>query len=169
MPVFPCSITTRSSKVTQGPLMSSSRPSSTTLRAITLQSCTISWVIFSGNCPGFFGISGFLIWKIISGFWRQRQSSKPNLCFIRFEDMKSDLGSVVKEVSSFLGCPVQEALLPQLTDHLSFKQMKSNSAANKTDFVKVTIHGPSFRVNMGPLCQPRFLLNSMFYRWFKGS
>ena len=60
-----------------------------------------------------------------------------NVCFITYEEMKSDLAAVVRKVSSFLGRPVPEQNIPALVDHLSFDKMKKNAAVNKQEFVEV--------------------------------
>ena len=60
-----------------------------------------------------------------------------NVCFITYEEMKSDLASVIRKVSSFVGHPVSEQNIPALVDHLSFDKMKKNAAVNKQEFVEV--------------------------------
>lgn len=51
--------------------------------------------------------------------------------------MKRDLPSVIRKVSGFLGKPVAEKDIPELTEHLSFDKMKKNDAVNKHEAVAV--------------------------------
>ena len=60
-----------------------------------------------------------------------------NVCFITYEEMKSDLAAVIRKVSKFLGYPVSEQSIPALLDHLSFDKMKKNAAVNKQEIVEV--------------------------------
>jgi hypothetical protein len=69
------------------------------------------------------------------GYWNQRHL--PNVMFLTFEEMKSDLSKVVDKVSTFLGKSINSTDKPHLLKHLSFDSMKSNAAVNKQDFVQV--------------------------------
>ncbi len=89
----------------------------------------------------------------VRGFW-ELQKTHDNICFIFYEDMKRDLPAVIRrvrlkitfsghccpnpssQVSAFLGKPVKEEDIPKLAAHLSFDQMKSNSAVNKQEWVE---------------------------------
>ena len=62
-----------------------------------------------------------------------------NVCFITYEEMKNDLASVIRKVSTFLTRPVAEEKIPSLVDHLSFDKMKQNKSVNKQEFVEVSI------------------------------
>ena len=61
-----------------------------------------------------------------------------NVCFITYEEMKNDLASVIRKVSTFLTRPVAEDKIPSLVDHLSFDKMKKNKSVNKQEFVDVS-------------------------------
>ena len=61
-----------------------------------------------------------------------------NVCFITYEEMKNDLASVIRKVSTFLTRPVAEEKIPSLVDHLSFDKMKQNKSVNKQEFVEVS-------------------------------
>jgi len=69
-------------------------------------------------------------------YWQMRDLE--NVCFITYEEMKKDLTSVIRRVSSFLGKPVPENKISSLVDHLSFDKMKSNKAVNKEELVKAS-------------------------------
>ena len=53
-----------------------------------------------------------------------------NMLFIWFEDMKTDMRSVVEKVSHFLDSPLTQDKTGQLVDHLDFKNFKNNPAVN---------------------------------------
>ncbi|XP_077289156.1 luciferin sulfotransferase-like isoform X2 [Arctopsyche grandis] len=67
-------------------------------------------------------------WAHVLGFWKRRDQE--NILFLRYEDMKADLPSVIRRVASFLGKPCSEEQLLKLADHLSFENMKKNPAVN---------------------------------------
>ncbi|XP_063369015.1 luciferin sulfotransferase [Cydia amplana] len=68
------------------------------------------------------------VWNHILGFWTRRND--PNVLFIKFEEMKRDLPSVVRRTADFLGKTMTNDQVDKLCDHLSFKNMKSNRAVN---------------------------------------
>eukprot|EP00094_Tigriopus_californicus_P011304 TCALIF_10911-PA protein Name:"Similar to SULT1E1 Estrogen sulfotransferase (Homo sapiens)" AED:0.09 eAED:0.09 QI:179/0.5/0.6/1/1/1/5/82/273 len=70
----------------------------------------------------------------VLSYWNQIHHS--NICFITYEDMKKDLGGVIRKVSKFLESPVSEEDVSALEKHLSFDSMKKNKAVNKADFVE---------------------------------
>lgn len=67
-------------------------------------------------------------WPHALDFWQMRHS--PNVCFISYERMKSDLAAVVQETCKFLGKKIDAEQLEQLLQHLSFDSMKVNDACN---------------------------------------
>ena len=69
-------------------------------------------------------------------YWNMRNLE--NVCFITYEEMKNDLASVIRKVSTFLTRPVAEEKIPSLVDHLSFDKMKQNKSVNKQEFVEVS-------------------------------
>ena len=71
-----------------------------------------------------------------SEYWNMRHLE--NVCFITYEEMKNDLASVIRKVSTFLTRPVAEEKIPSLVDHLSFDKMKQNKSVNKQEFVEVS-------------------------------
>lgn len=64
----------------------------------------------------------------IRDFWYMRNES--NILFLTYEDMKSDMKSVLKKTSSFLGKSYSAADLSTLENHLAFDSMKNNSSVN---------------------------------------
>ncbi|KAF2893957.1 hypothetical protein ILUMI_12215 [Ignelater luminosus] len=72
-------------------------------------------------------------WKHVLGFWKHRDSS--NTLFIKYEDMKADLPSIIGKVANFLEIQLTEEQIEILTKHLSFESMKKNNAVNWEDYV----------------------------------
>ncbi|KAF4518308.1 hypothetical protein B566_EDAN005877 [Ephemera danica] len=68
------------------------------------------------------------IWNHILGFWQLR--NEPNVLFLRFEELKKDLRSVIERTASFLDKELSEADTAALLNHLSFASMKRNPAVN---------------------------------------
>ncbi|KAF2886676.1 hypothetical protein ILUMI_19497 [Ignelater luminosus] len=71
-------------------------------------------------------------WKHIFGYYNRRHY--PNLLVIKYEDMKSNLPSVIKTVAQFLDKKINEEQIQLLCKHLSIESMKSNPAANLEEF-----------------------------------
>ena len=65
-------------------------------------------------------------------YWTRR--TQPNILFITFEEMKRDLPSVIRRTAAFLNKTLTDEQVDRLTDHLSFKNMKSNKAVNKEEY-----------------------------------
>eukprot|EP00112_Aurelia_sp_Birch-Aquarium-sp1_P019643 Seg4902.2 transcript_id=Seg4902.2/GoldUCD/mRNA.D3Y31 product="Sulfotransferase 1C4" protein_id=Seg4902.2/GoldUCD/D3Y31 len=63
--------------------------------------------------------------------WKRRDH--PNLCLLKFEDMKKDQASSVRKVAKFLGKDLSDEQVEILVEHLSFKKMKENRAVNGED------------------------------------
>ncbi|XP_046737702.1 luciferin sulfotransferase-like [Diprion similis] len=72
-------------------------------------------------------------WKHVLGYWEQR--IEDNVLFLKYEDMKQDLPSVIKKTATFLGKNLTTDQLSSLTEHLSFESMKLNPAANNEDLI----------------------------------
>ena len=76
-------------------------------------------------------------WTHVLPYWNLRHS--PNLLFIKYEDMKTNLSGVVRTVAGFLERPLTEEKVQILAKHLSFESMSKNNAVNKeflSDFTK---------------------------------
>ena len=70
----------------------------------------------------------------VLGYWTRR--TDPNILFITFEDMKSDLPLVIRRTAAFLNKTLTPVQVETLAEHLSFKNMKNNKAVNKDEFVR---------------------------------
>ena len=104
------------------------------------------WKVMSGYSGGFEEFAEAFI-NDVAGFyspfihhvleyWKWRHLE--NVCFITYEEMKTDLASVIRKVGSFLEHPVPEDKIPSLVEHLSFDKMKENKAVNKDEFVQAS-------------------------------
>jgi hypothetical protein len=65
-------------------------------------------------------------------YWQLRHN--PNVLFLRYEEMKSDLGGVIRRVSQFLQKNLTDEQIKILTHHLDFESMKKNPAVNYEAF-----------------------------------
>ncbi|XP_071550990.1 luciferin sulfotransferase-like isoform X2 [Panulirus ornatus] len=72
-------------------------------------------------------------WTHTLDFWRARDED--HILFIRFEEMKEDLPSVVRRVASFLEKTVNEEQVMRIADHCSFGSMSKNKAVNNEDLL----------------------------------
>ncbi|CAB3381573.1 Hypothetical predicted protein [Cloeon dipterum] len=68
------------------------------------------------------------IWNHIMGFWNRRND--PNVLFLRYEELKKDLKSVVLRCAKFLNKELNEEEVQAVLHHLSFESMKNNPAVN---------------------------------------
>ncbi|XP_015512976.2 luciferin sulfotransferase-like [Neodiprion lecontei] len=74
-------------------------------------------------------------WKHVLGFWKQRIND--NFLFLKYEDMKRDLPSVIKRTAKFLGKNLTTDQESALIQHLSFDSMKVNPAVNNEEVTAV--------------------------------
>jgi len=82
------------------------------------------------------GVAGYnspFLQHVLS-YWNQRHEK--HLLFLTYEEMKSDLAGVVSRVATFLGKTLSPKQTADLLEHLSFNNMKANSAVNKDDFLE---------------------------------
>ncbi|XP_026469174.1 estrogen sulfotransferase-like [Ctenocephalides felis] len=71
-------------------------------------------------------------WDHTLDFWKLKD--KPNVLFLRYEDIKLDMLNVLKKVSEFLNKSYSIEQLRALADHLDFDNMKKNTSCNNTSF-----------------------------------
>ncbi|XP_076240817.1 luciferin sulfotransferase [Calliopsis andreniformis] len=74
-------------------------------------------------------------WDHILDFWRRR--TDPNVLFLKYEDMKSDLPMVIQKSAAFLNKTLLNDQAESLMDHLSFAKMKSNRSVNYEEAVEM--------------------------------
>ncbi|XP_003424762.3 luciferin sulfotransferase-like [Nasonia vitripennis] len=74
-------------------------------------------------------------WKHVLGYWNSKD--KDNFLFIKYEDMKANLASVIQKTAEFLGKSLQNQEIEVLQDHLSFASMKANPAVNYEEVVEL--------------------------------
>lgn len=67
-------------------------------------------------------------------FWKIRD--QPNVLFLKYEDVKADLSTSLTNIASFLEKKIPDDKMDLLIDHLSFKNMKNNSACNLDVLIK---------------------------------
>ncbi|KAL1449725.1 hypothetical protein WDU94_002205 [Cyamophila willieti] len=73
-------------------------------------------------------------WDHVLDFWAVAKKNK-NILFVKFEDMKKDLGSIILKVASHVDKTLTPDQVESLKSHLSFENMKNNPATNY-EFVK---------------------------------
>ncbi|XP_054263239.1 luciferin sulfotransferase-like [Macrosteles quadrilineatus] len=74
-------------------------------------------------------------WKNVLSYWERRND--PNVLFLKFEELKKDLPSVVQRTSEFLGKNLTDKQVDELCEHLSFKNMKNNRAVNYEEVIEI--------------------------------
>lgn len=68
-------------------------------------------------------------------FWKKRH--EPHVLFLTYEEMKKDLRTAIEKVAIFLEKKIPEEKMELLLDHLSFENMKKNSACNLEAVLKL--------------------------------
>ncbi|XP_049956268.1 luciferin sulfotransferase-like isoform X1 [Schistocerca serialis cubense] len=92
---------------------------------------------FDDFCKLFLGNSVCFspFWSHILSFWDRR--NEPNILFLKYEDMKKDLPSVIRKTAKFLGKELNDSQIDVLTNHLSFQNMKNNPSVNYEAVVEI--------------------------------
>ncbi|XP_044742435.1 luciferin sulfotransferase-like [Chrysoperla carnea] len=90
-----------------------------------------------------------------------QQKHRNNVLILKYEEMKSDLKAVIKQVCEFLNKVYSEDDIDKLQKHLSFEVMKTNKAVNYDlffgdgKFMRAGVIG-SYKVDMSPDVVARF-------------
>jgi len=61
--------------------------------------------------------------------------NEPNILFLTYEEMKSDMKSVLKKTSAFLGKSYSDEELNTLEKHLAFSSMNRNPSVNYKEYI----------------------------------
>ncbi|XP_050392736.1 sulfotransferase 1B1 [Patella vulgata] len=89
---------------------------------------------YSGNLNDF--VDGFLDDKIIYSPWSKhvleawKIKDEENILFIKYEDMKKDISSVIQQLSLFLNRPLTDQQIKLIVECTKFDAMKNNPASN---------------------------------------
>lgn len=67
-------------------------------------------------------------WENMRSWWAIRDL--PNVMFVHFADLKSDLPGQIAVIAEFLDIEIAPGTLPEILDHCSFNYMKTNAAAS---------------------------------------
>merc|ERR1712232_1292222 len=82
-------------------------------------------------------------WDNVHSWWALRH--QPNVLFMTYEDLHSDLGSQVWKVSQFLGARLSSYQTAAIVEHTSFDQMRANPMTNAATMPKIKGEGEFMR------------------------
>lgn len=71
----------------------------------------------------------------IKEFWQYRNHK--NCLFIFYEELRQDLGGMLRKIAEFLGKNFTEEEFVQLEEHLSIDKFKSNKTVNNDHFLQL--------------------------------
>lgn len=77
------------------------------------------------------------LWPHYLGFWNKR--NEENILFLKYEDLKRDLKSAIRQTAQFLNKPINDDQLDDLYDYLSFSSMKKNRSVNMEPVLETRI------------------------------
>jgi len=75
--------------------------------------------------------------------WKRRHL--PNMHFIFYEDLKTDLRGEIKKMTDFLGKELSEEQLGRLKEHLKFESIEKNDAVNNESGRKAGVFNDGFK------------------------
>lgn len=67
-------------------------------------------------------------WENLNSWWAIR--NLPNVMFINFDSLKSDMEGEIRKVAEFLEIPIDENVWPSIVEHCSFEYMKEHADAS---------------------------------------
>jgi len=102
------------------------------------------WPTFEGETDGYPYWSFF---DNIKSWWDYRHL--PNILFIHFTDLLSDLEGSVREIAAFLDIPIKEDSFPELINSLRFDEMKKKAVEFVPMNGAVFEGGPQSFINKG--------------------
>ncbi|XP_011865836.1 PREDICTED: cytosolic sulfotransferase 5-like [Vollenhovia emeryi] len=70
----------------------------------------------------------FPFWDPILFFWKMRDQD--NILFMTYEEMKRDQVAAIKKTAKFLGKPITNEQVIELSEHLKFSKMQANPSVN---------------------------------------
>ncbi|CAH1785652.1 unnamed protein product [Owenia fusiformis] len=75
----------------------------------------------------------------VSKWWLNKDKLKGNIHFIFYEDMKKNMGEVIKGLAKFLNKSIPDDHIDKMAEHLQFEQMLKNPKTGKAfENIKVT-------------------------------
>ncbi|XP_071955836.1 sulfotransferase 1C4-like isoform X1 [Antedon mediterranea] len=75
-------------------------------------------------------------WFEMNIYWWKRRNEE-NILFVKYEDMKKDLKSVIERVAEFFEWKIPDGRIQDVVQHCSFGSMKNNPKVNFSDGVHV--------------------------------
>ena len=65
------------------------------------------------------------LFQFLNTYWKLRD--QPNVLFVHYDDLKSDLEKEVRRIARFIGVTIDEKQLPGILERCSFQWMKTNA------------------------------------------
>ncbi|KAK3407672.1 hypothetical protein EUGRSUZ_J00073 [Eucalyptus grandis] len=96
---------------------------------------------FEAYCKGEMPFGPF--WEHMVGFWKESLERPHNVLFLKYEDLKEDIGGQLKKVAKFVGLPFteqeeEEGVIEEIAKMCSLKTLK-DLEVNKSGKVPMTI------------------------------
>ena len=90
---------------------------------------------YTGSFDEFFEI--FKQKKLVFGDWFEfyldwwGKRHNPNVCFVKFEDLKKDTKKEIENIAAYLGMTPTEKQIDTICNHVTFDAMKANRTVNR--------------------------------------